>query len=112
VIEPYVEAIFWQELPKLPVSRSRRELIELEREVSEHERSVARYRDNVQLQRRLGEERFSDGLAARMERPERSLLAVHAARARGSAPDAPAPRVLRATWRELSLEERRGLSGR
>jgi Resolvase, N terminal domain/Recombinase/Recombinase zinc beta ribbon domain len=108
VAEPHIEALFWQELPKLRPAKDTRRLAALGAEVARHERDLANYRDNPRVISTLGVDRYEQGLAVRARRLERALLAQGAAR-RQCERLLPAPRELRERWPSLSLPDRAAL---
>ena len=77
VVEPYIEALFWQELPRalrswlsVGVPGSKRRIL------VRREEELAAYRDNPRLPHTLGGDRFADGLAVRIRRVEQARLAL------------------------------------
>jgi DNA invertase Pin-like site-specific DNA recombinase len=104
VVEPYVEALFWQELERAPRS-GQAQVRKLEQGFAEQEEELARYRDSLAL-RKLGVERFERGIDVRTGRLERAILELDAARAKISEPQLPPAKKLRAGWPQMELEER------
>jgi DNA invertase Pin-like site-specific DNA recombinase len=111
VVEPYMEALFWQELERWPRCRSASRVGVLEGRAERLESELCAYRDSERVARTLGLERFESGLDVRMRRHERALLAVAAARRELASPDLPDPAELRDRWPALGLHERRDLIG-
>jgi hypothetical protein len=103
--EPYVEAIFWQQLStaRQPPTQKRRQA--LEAKVDALGLDLARYRDNSRLERTLGSERFEQGVTVRLQRLETSARAgTNPARGTGALPPAP---ELRARWATMAPEQKR-----
>jgi DNA invertase Pin-like site-specific DNA recombinase len=111
IVEPYLEALFWQELCRWRRRRSERTVRDLESRATRLEAELLAYRDSERVASTLGVERFEAGLETRKRRHERALLAVAAARRRLAGPDLPDPDELRARWATLGLHERRDLIG-
>src|SRR5918999_163268 len=111
VVEPYMEALFWQELELWPRDRSSNRVGVLEGRAKRLESELLAYRDSERVARTLGVDRFEAGLEVRTQRHERALLAVAAARRELASPDLPDPAELRARWPALGLHERRDLIG-
>lgn len=105
VVEPYVEAVFWQELARGPQGRTST-LRRLEEAVARHDDDLASYRDSTLLPT-LGAESFQRGLEVRVRRLERAVLELGSARGAAQGPDLPPPDDLRAHWPEMDLDERR-----
>jgi DNA invertase Pin-like site-specific DNA recombinase len=107
VIEPYVEAIFWQELDKLRRTRKPGPVARLEKVVEQRLRELAAYRDNPRLPVTLGAESFAAGLEVRTRRA--AAARVELMRARDSSSPVPLPPAaeLRERWTTLSAVERR-----
>jgi DNA invertase Pin-like site-specific DNA recombinase len=111
VVEPYMEALFWQELEGWPRGRSAQRVRALEDRAQRVESELCAYRDSERVAHTLGLERFEAGLEVRLRRHERALLSLAAARRELASPDLPDPIELRARWPELELHERRDLIG-
>jgi DNA invertase Pin-like site-specific DNA recombinase len=112
IVEPYLEALFWQELERWPRRRSARRLRALEGRAERLEAELFAYRDSERVARTLREERFVEGLEVRQRRHERALLALAAARFELADPGLPDSAELRARWPALGIGERRELIGR
>lgn len=112
VVEPYLEALFWQELERWPRRRSAPKLRVLESRAKRLESELLAYRDSERVARTLGVDRFERGLEVRMRRHERALLAVAAARREHANPALPDSAELRHRWSALGLHERRDLIAR
>ena len=106
-VEPLVEALFWQELPRLRRARATSPIRKLEAEVARHEQGLASYRDNPSVISTLGAERFEQGLSG-SRAPARSIAARpgEGATARGCRAAAGPHRAARA----LALAVDRGAS--
>src|SRR3954454_720930 len=76
VIEPYAETIFF-ELIRRRRPRSSAELTRAEKDLARAEHSLADYRDNEAIQRSLGRDGFTAGIAKRAETVRRARLRVH-----------------------------------
>lgn len=112
VVEPYVEALFWQELERRARPRAGSDRLDAaSAEVAAREHELERYRDNAAAERALGAERFAAGLGVRRGRLERALLALAAARRETSAPELPSARELREAWPGMDASERRAAIG-
>ena len=109
VVEPYVEALLWQELPRLHRSGAARRVRQLEAEVERHDADLARYRDNPSIISTLGIERYEQGLEVRSRRLDRALLALAAARRRDDTRELPGLEDARRRWPSQTLSERREL---
>ncbi|MEA2361289.1 MAG: site-specific recombinase [Thermoleophilaceae bacterium] len=105
IVEPYLEALFWQELPGIARTRLARESKRLEVEVERRERELATYRDNPRILATLGGNRFAEGLATRIGHLERAQ--VQLARAQAKRPALPAPAALRDEWWSMTISDRR-----
>jgi hypothetical protein len=106
LVEPYVEAVFWQELPRVRRKPTPRRIVRLTAEVARRERELDAYRDNPGLPLTLGDDRFADGLAVRMRRLEQARLEL--ARAKRNAPATlPSVSGLRERWPSLTVDQRR-----
>jgi hypothetical protein len=110
-LEPYVEALFWQELGRAPRPKRSRRIAKLEEAVERRERELNAYRDNARLPITLGPDRFADGLDVRTRRQARARLDVVQARRAASSPKLPSPDELRRLWPSLSVAERRAAIG-
>jgi DNA invertase Pin-like site-specific DNA recombinase len=106
-VEPYVEAIFWQELPRVARSGNATRLKRLEAEVARRERDLANYRDNTTVLNRLGADRFADGLEIRVGRLERAQVELSRAHFQATGPKLQDIPELRANWPTMTLEDRR-----
>ncbi len=107
IIEPYIEAMFWQELNRHRRPRKSTRLSGLENQAARRDRELDAYRDNSRLPITLGEQRFAEGLAVRVRRTEAARLAVIQARRATRAAPLPAAADLRAAWSSMSIAERR-----
>jgi DNA invertase Pin-like site-specific DNA recombinase len=108
-VEPYLEALFWQELPRLRRSGGAGRVHKLEGELARHQRDLALYRDNAGVISTLGVERYTEGLGVRLRRLERVQLMLSRARRACDTSDLPSPNELRERWAELTIGERRAL---
>jgi hypothetical protein len=106
-VEPYVEAVFWQELARRRPRSSRAELERLENAVRKREAALLAYRDNPRIIEAIGSDRFAEGLRQRALGVDRALLALSAADARNNRPGTVDAEDLRARWREFSVVQRR-----
>jgi hypothetical protein len=106
VVEPYVEAIFWQELPRA-LRRGGTGIRRLEAELARREEELAAYRDNPRLPKTLGASRFADGLGVRVRRVEESRRALAHARIEGDRKYLAEPDALARRWTDMSVNERR-----
>ncbi len=110
MVEPYVEALFWQELPKVK-SRGPRRTRALEAQIAEREHELARYRDNPRLLEALGAERFERGVDVRMRRIEKAMLELARAQRQSDVASLPRSEALRDIWPTLDIGERRLVVG-
>jgi DNA invertase Pin-like site-specific DNA recombinase len=107
LVEPYVEALFWQELPRWHAARRGKGIRRLERLVARREQELVAYRDNPRLPRTLGEERFASGLAVRVRRLEKARLELANVRIVADESLVPAPNELRERWSTMTVNDRR-----
>jgi DNA invertase Pin-like site-specific DNA recombinase len=107
VVEPYVEAVFWQELERRRKRVNRKQLEVLVAAAERAEAALLTYRDNPRIIEALGAERFAEGLRRRRRSVERARLAVAAERARLDRAQPSALRDLHARWQSLTVTERR-----
>jgi DNA invertase Pin-like site-specific DNA recombinase len=113
VIEPYIEALFWQELGNAATERaSLRRLEKLEQRAKRCEEALVSYRDSPRIAATLDVERFADGLAVRQTRLDVALVAIHRFRERVQPPDLPSLDALRESWAELDIPSRRDAIGK
>jgi DNA invertase Pin-like site-specific DNA recombinase len=108
-VEPYIEALFWQELPGLRRAPARRRVRQLEDELARKERDLVGYRDSAGVISTLGARRYEDGLRVRVRRVERAQLALARARRDCDTSGLPDPAALRTRWPSMTLGERRGV---
>jgi site-specific DNA recombinase len=106
-IEPYVEALFWQQLDKLRQPRPPRRLKQLERLVERRGRELETYRDNPRLPITIGDEKFAAGLAVRAGRLAAARVGLMRARDRASLVRLPPAAELRERWPSLGAKDRR-----
>ena len=109
VIEPYVEALFWQELGRTGHGAENTRLREAEAEARRCEEQLELYRDNERAASALGPERFAAGLEKRIRRHEEALLKVAGARREREHPGLPPVNEVRERWSQLGIPERREL---
>jgi DNA invertase Pin-like site-specific DNA recombinase len=106
-VEPYIEALFWQELrharPRGATGRVRHLRTRLERREAE----LVAYRDNARLPGSLGSERFADGVAVRVRRVEEARMALARVRVAAEGPSLPAPPQLAERWADMPVNDRR-----
>jgi DNA invertase Pin-like site-specific DNA recombinase len=113
LIEPYIEALFWQELDKLASGHaSLRRLADLEERVERCEQALVSYRDSPRIAATLDVAHFADGLAVRQARLDAALVAVHRFRERTQPPDLPEADVLKENWAQLDIPSRREALGK
>jgi DNA invertase Pin-like site-specific DNA recombinase len=107
VIDPFVEAVFWQQLDKHRRPRSLARLAHVEQAAAQRGHELDAYRDNSRLPATLGQERFAAGLAVRVRRLDAARLAVIQARRGASPVPLLAAAELRESWPSLTATERR-----
>jgi hypothetical protein len=107
VIEPYVEALFWQQLDKHRRPGRAGGLARVEKIAAQRDQEVDAYRDNGRLPITLGQQRFAAGLDLRVCRAEAARLAVIQARRGASVAPLPTAAELRESWPSLTATERR-----
>jgi site-specific DNA recombinase len=104
VVEPYVEALFWQERAKCQRPDAR--LVRARADVERREEELAAYGDNARLPLTLGQERFARGVAVRTQRLDRARATLSRAMVSAAEPFLPAAE-LRERWPQMSMQERR-----
>jgi site-specific DNA recombinase len=107
LVEPYVEALFWQELSRAKRQPAARRLERLKQEVDRRVRELEAYRDNDRLPTTIGPNRFARGLAVRARRLEQARLELSRAQVEASTPRLPSLGELRQQWPSMSLDQRR-----
>jgi DNA invertase Pin-like site-specific DNA recombinase len=111
LIEPYIEAVFWQELRRRRPRPPEKELAALRARAEQAERTLLAYRDNPRIIEAIGAERFVEGLRRRLRRAEFARVEVSAAQSRLDRPGpASAPDIGR-RWQSMSVAERRAAIG-
>ena len=111
VVEPYIEALFWQELEAATKTPSAKRLRRLEETIERRDAELAAYRDNPSIITLIGADRFESGLAVRMRRLEKATAELSRARIRDRPVDLPALADLRDRWSSMSVDERRAAIG-
>lgn len=104
-LESHVEAVFWQLVSSTAKRGRPSRLRELENLAAQRELELTSYRDNTRLERTLGPNRFTAGVAVRVERLDAALVAVAQARREESA-ERPDPQELGVTWPAMTPHER------
>jgi DNA invertase Pin-like site-specific DNA recombinase len=104
-IEPLVETLLFK-LARRRSSGSQLVIGNREAELAAAEGDLAAYRDNLHLQRTLGERSFEAGIASRQRHVERALRELVRARRAAHTPDLQASQ-LEERWAELEAKERR-----
>jgi site-specific DNA recombinase len=110
-IEPYVEALFLQELCRAARRPKSVRVAKLEEAVERRERELDAYRENQRLPVTLGPDRFADGLEVRTRRAARARLELAQARRAARSPKLPPVQELERQWPTLSVAERRAAIG-
>jgi hypothetical protein len=105
IVEPYVEAIFWQQLAAARRTSTAKRVARFEEQVERRERELAAYRDSPRIASAIGSDRFAQGLRVRTRRVDRAQLALSRARLHG-APKLPPVPQLRETWPSMTVVER------
>jgi DNA invertase Pin-like site-specific DNA recombinase len=107
LIEPYVEALFWQQLDKVRRPRRSGRVGRAEKTAAQRDQELEAYRDNRRLPITLGKDRFAAGLAVRLRRAEAARLDLTQARHAASPAPLPPAKELRARWHSMSARDRR-----
>ena len=107
IAEPYIEAIFWQELERSRRRPAPQRLKRLEAVVRERERELCDYRDNARLPTVLGPDRFAEGLTRRAERLDRARAKRSRAQLGTAISQLPPLDQLRDQWPAMPNEARR-----
>jgi DNA invertase Pin-like site-specific DNA recombinase len=107
LVEPYIEALFWQELSRAKRQPAARHRERLKQEVDRRVRELEAYRDNDRLPTTIGPDRFARGLAVRARRLEQARLGLSRAQALASTPRLAPLDELRQQWPSMSLDQRR-----
>ena len=107
VVEPYVEAVFFEHARRARRTSTARKLTRLESVLRQREQELNAYRDNPRLVTTLGSERFRKGLAVRVRRVDLARRELSEA----SAKRTPVPPVsqLREQWSSMTIQQRRRL---
>jgi hypothetical protein len=80
IVEPHVEALFWQELERTRASNAHSKVRAARAGVERLEEVLCGYRDNLRIAQTLGASRYEEGLRVRRRAVEKALLRLHAAR--------------------------------
>ena len=106
IVEPYVEAVFFEHARRARRTTTARKLERLETALRQREQELNAYRDNPRLVTTLGPERFREGVAVRVRRVDRTRRDLSEASADRRAP---IPKVsrLREQWPSMTIEQRR-----
>jgi DNA invertase Pin-like site-specific DNA recombinase len=107
LVEPYIEALFWQQLGSAKRRAAHRRVARLNEALDRRERELAAYRDNARLPVTLGEARFAAGIAVRTRRVERARMELSRATRAAGWPSLPGPSKLRRRWTSMTVDERR-----
>jgi DNA invertase Pin-like site-specific DNA recombinase len=110
-VDPYVEAVFWQEVEQPTFRPALRRLGRLREQVERRERELETYRDSASLPVRIGPRRFARGLDVRAERLELAKVQLSRAQAQADVDRLPPPTELRELWPAMSFEQRRAAIG-
>jgi DNA invertase Pin-like site-specific DNA recombinase len=105
IVEPYVEAIFWQQLAAARRTSTAKRVARLEEQVERRERELAAYRDSPRIASTIGGDRFAEGLRVRTRRVDRAQLELSRARLH-DAPKLPPVPELRERWPSMTVGER------
>jgi DNA invertase Pin-like site-specific DNA recombinase len=111
VIEPYIEQLFWQELPKLQRAPKAARLTRLQATLERRTDELASYRDSPRLPVTLGEQRFSEGIATRARRVELAQLDLLRAQHAAGSPSVLPVAKLQERWGSMDVAERRAAMG-
>lgn len=106
MVEPYVEAVMWGLLARGSHETAQEHVIAARHEVETRGDQLTAYRDDPRWLATLGPQRFEAGLRRRVQREERALLALAAARA-AVASMPPDVEKLRHRWPSMGLADRR-----
>lgn len=106
VVEPYLEALFWEQVAKARRRPAPRREAQLRDRLDRRERELAAYRDNPRLVTSIGADRFAQGLAVRARRVDQARLELSRAQL-AAGPLPPPVGQLRRQWPTLTGEERR-----